>query len=86
MSLKASAANFSVSSALRTTSASLSSMPLTGGMSTGDGISSMTLSSMACTPLFLKAEPHSMGWISPAMVRWRRPAMMSFSDSSPSSR
>jgi hypothetical protein len=27
------------------------------------------MSSMRCTPLFLKAEPHYIGWISLAMVR-----------------
>ena len=41
-----------------------STMPLTGGMSTGDGMYSTTASSIACTPLFLNAEPHSTGTIS----------------------
>jgi hypothetical protein len=34
----------------------------------------MTASSMACTPLFLKAEPHIIGTISLAMVRDAAPA------------
>jgi len=46
----------------------------------------MTASSMRCTPLFLKAVPHSMGWISVAIVRVRRPALISSSVSSPVSR
>ena len=39
-------------------------MPLTGGMSIGDGMNSMTASSIACTPLFLNAVPQSTGTIS----------------------
>ena len=50
--------------------------PLTGGMSTGDGRYSITASSIACTPLFLNAEPHSIGTISLAIVRWRRPFLI----------
>ncbi len=52
----------------------------------GAGMSSTTLSSIACTPLFLKAEPHIIGTISEAMVRVRSPNKMSDSDNSPSSR
>ena len=37
------------------------SMPLTGGMSSGDGRKFTTASSSSCTPLFLKAEPQSTG-------------------------
>ena len=59
----------------RATGLSSSSVPGTGGMSIGDGMYSMTASSMRCTPLFLNAEPHSIGWISPAMVRVRMPSL-----------
>ena len=55
-------------------------------MSTGDGMNSMTASSMRCTPLFLKAVPHSIGWISVAIVRVRMPSLISASVSSPDSR
>jgi hypothetical protein len=48
-------------------------------MSVGEGMYSMTASSMRCTPLFLKAVPHSIGWISPAMVRVRMAALISSS-------
>ena len=41
---------------------------------------------MRCTPLFLKAVPHSIGWISAAIVRVRMPSLISASDSSPASR
>ncbi|CFU78746.1 Uncharacterised protein [Bordetella pertussis] len=41
---------------------------------------------MRCTPLFLNAVPHSIGWISPAMVRWRSATLMSSSSSEPVSR
>ena len=37
------------------------SMPSIGGTSSGDGRKSTTASSSGCTPLFLKAEPHSTG-------------------------
>src|SRR3990170_4114775 len=36
-------------------------MPVTGGMSTGDGRKLTTASSSCCTPLFLKAAPQSIG-------------------------
>jgi hypothetical protein len=55
-------------------------------MSIGDGMNSITASSMRCTPLFLKAVPQSIGWISVAIVRVRRPRMISSSVSSPDSR
>ena len=55
-------------------------------MSIGDGMKSMTASSMRCTPLFLKAVPHSIGWISVAIVRVRMPSLISSSVSSPDSR
>ncbi len=86
MSLNASAESFSSSAALRVVAASFSSVPPTGGMSTGEGRKSITASSMRCTPLFLKAVPHSMGWISVASVRARMPCLISSSDRSPSSR
>ena len=61
MILNASAENGSVSSALRLSSFSSSSMPLTGGRSIGDGSNWMTASSIACTPLFLNAVPQNTG-------------------------
>ena len=36
-------------------------MPVTGGMSSGDGRKSTTASSSGCTPLFLNAEPQMTG-------------------------
>ena len=86
MILKASAENGALSLASRVTSLSLRSKPGTGGMSTGDGNSSMTPSSIRCTPLFLKDEPQNIGCTSPAIVRARRPLTISASVSSPSSR
>ena len=56
------------------------------GTSTGEGISSITLSSIACTPLFLKAVPQVIGTISRLSVRKRRPSMISSSLSSVPSR
>ena len=61
MILNASAENGSVSDALRVSSFSSSSMPVTGGRSDGDGSSWITPSSMACTPLFLNALPQNTG-------------------------
>ena len=65
MILNARAANGSLSSALRSSSASASllsgSVPVTGGMSSGDGRKSTTASSIGCTPLFLNAEPQMTG-------------------------
>ncbi|MDT4853702.1 hypothetical protein FQZ97_879790 [compost metagenome] len=84
--MKAKAENFSLSSALRLVTSSSSSVPLTSAMSTGEGINSITASSMRCTPLFLNAVPHSIGWISVASVRTRRPWVISSSVKSPSSR
>ena len=55
-------------------------------MSTGDGMKSITASSMRCTPLFLNAVPHSIGWISLAIVRVAQAALISSSVSSPASR
>ena len=52
----------------------------------GEGMKSITPSSMRCTPLFLKAVPQNMGWISAAMVRVRMPSLISSSDRSPDSR
>ena len=52
-------------------------------MSIGDGMKSITPSSMRCTPLFLKAVPQNIGWISAAMVRMRMPCLISASVSSP---
>ena len=55
-------------------------------MSIGEGMNSITASSMRWTPLFLNAVPHSIGWISVAMVRVRMPSLISSSVSSPLSR
>ena len=55
-------------------------------MSVGAGMYSITASSIAWTPLFLKAEPHSIGTISLAIVRRRRPRLISSTVSSPPSR
>jgi hypothetical protein len=72
MILNASAENGSSSEPALAFGSFSSLTPLTGGMSIGDGMYSITASSMRCTPLFLKAVPHSIGWISLAMVRVRR--------------
>src|SRR5579862_5202758 len=62
MILKARPANGALSSAGRVT---VSFDPIfvhsTGGMSSGDGRYETTASSRGCTPLFLKADPHSTG-------------------------
>ena len=55
-------------------------------MSVGAGMNSITASSIACTPLFLNADPHIIGTISLAIVRWRSPALISSTVSSPPSR
>jgi hypothetical protein len=55
-------------------------------MSVGAGMYSITASSIAWTPLFLNAEPHIIGTISLAIVRRRRPALISSTDNSPPSR
>ncbi len=46
----------------------------------------MTASSIACTPLFLNALPHSIGTISFLIVRTRNPRLMSSTDRSCPSR
>ncbi|MNM92465.1 hypothetical protein D3C81_1048020 [compost metagenome] len=79
MILKASAEKCSSSAGWRSTSLSCSSWPMMGGTSSGDGRYSMTASSIACTPLFLKALPHSMGTISLRMVRARKACFSSAS-------
>ncbi len=84
--LNASAENLASSEARRVSSLPYSSMPLTAGTSFGDGMYSMTASSIAWTPLFLNAEPHSMMQISTRIERSRRPALISSTDSSPVSR
>src|SRR5690606_38373266 len=61
---------------------SSTSVPFTSGTSTGDGSSWITPSSMACTPLFLNAEPQNIGTISVARVRTRSASMISASASS----
>src|SRR6266511_5032202 len=71
MILKASPANGSLSSGLRTTSLPFGSMPLIGGTSSGDGRKSTTASSSGCTPLYLKAEPHSTGKNAPVTTALR---------------
>ena len=74
------------SDASRVTGLSSSSTPLIAGTSEGEGINSITESSMACTPLFLKAEPHSMGTISLLIVLILKPFLISSSDKSPDSK
>ena len=69
MILNARPANGSSSAARRSPVLPFSSSPFTGGMSIGAGMKSITASSIACTPLFLNAEPHSIGTISLAIVR-----------------
>ena len=86
MILNARPAKGSSSDALRVPSLPFSSSPLTGGMSVGAGMKSITASSIACTPLFLNAEPQSIGTISLAIVRRRRPCLISSAESSPLSR
>src|SRR5204863_95283 len=73
MILKARPANGSSSEARRSPILPFSSSPLTGGISVGAGMKSITASSIACTPLFLNAEPQSIGTISLAIVRVRSP-------------
>lgn len=84
MILKASAENGALSSDLRlsATVSSSTSVPVTSGTSIGDGSSCTTPSSMACTPLFLNAEPQYIGTMSVAVVRTRRASMISASVSS----
>src|SRR5690606_5039666 len=58
----ASAANGSAASGFLMISASVSGcLPTTGGKSSGDGRYAQTASIKACTPLFLKADPHNTG-------------------------
>ncbi len=61
-------------------------MPLMSGMSIGEGMNSMTASSSACTPLFLKAVPHMHSTTSFLIERWRKPWRISSSESSSCSR
>ncbi|MCY1415610.1 hypothetical protein D9M71_311000 [compost metagenome] len=56
------------------------------GISVGAGSSSTTASSTSGTPLFLNDEPHTAGTTSQDRVRMRRPALISSSLRSPSSR
>ena len=86
--LKASAENGSASSGWRSMVllGSSASTPVMAGTSVGAGMNSTTASSMDWTPLFLKALPQSVSTISLWITRWRRPALMSARDRSPSSR
>ena len=62
MILKARPENGSSSEHLRTNSSSVPGfVPVTAATSIGDGRKSTTASSIGCTPLFLKAAPHSTG-------------------------
>ena len=54
-------------------------VPLTAGISAGEGKYSITASNIACTPLFLKAEPQNTGTISLFNVRLRKPFLISSS-------
>ena len=72
ITLKASAANGSSSLLLRVIGVSPSTeTPLMSGTSVGAGKKSTTASSNGCTPLFLKAEPHSTGTKAPETVPLR---------------
>src|SRR5690606_16445245 len=60
--LNPSAANGSDSDGLREISSPLrGSVPCTASLSSGEGNSSITKSSIVCTPLFLNDEPHTIG-------------------------
>ncbi len=85
MILKASAAKGSPSSGLRTTTSSVPGFkPSVAGTSSGLGRKSTTASSRGCTPLFLKADPHSTGTTLPVTVPWRsRRTRVASSGSSP---
>ena len=63
MTLNANALNGSSSFGLRliTISLSFGSKPLIAPISRGDGKKSLTASNSLCTPLFLNAEPQSVG-------------------------
>ena len=61
-------------------------MPSIAFTSSGAGRYSMTASRTACTPLFLKAEPHSANVISFARTLSLRPFLISSSERSPSSK
>jgi len=74
-------ANGSSSPGLRKSGSPFSFAPFTGGMSTATAVIDHG-SSIACTPLFLNAEPHSIGTISLLMVRMRMPFFISSTDSS----
>ena len=74
MILKARAEKGSLSSALRSSMSSgwFGRCPSVGGRSSGLGRKSTTASSMGCTPLFLKADPHRTGTTAAASVAVRR--------------
>ena len=67
-------------------SSSFSNIPVIALTSFGAGRKSTTASNIVCTPLFLKADPHRQGTISFAKVLILIPALISSSDSSPSSK
>ena len=72
MILNARAENGASSLVGRVSGSSLSILwPLTSGTSIGDGRKSITASSSGCTPLFLKAEPHSTGTKTAPIVPFR---------------
>ena len=50
-----------LASRVMTIDSSSGSVPLTGGMSSGEGNKATTQSNKICTPLFLSAEPHTTG-------------------------
>ena len=49
----------------------LGSVPSTASISIGEGINAHTASRTACTPLFLKEEPHKTGKNFPVKVSFR---------------
>ena len=84
--LKARAENFSSSLDSLVLSDPSSSIPTIDGLSSGDGKKCTTESNMACTPLFLKADPHITGTISLVRVRILMPSMISSFERLPSSK
>ena len=84
--LKAKAENLSLSSDFLLLSDPSSEIPTIAGLSKGEGKKWITASSIAWTPLFLKAEPQITGTISLLRVLILKPFIISLLSSSPSSK
>ena len=84
--LKARAENWSLSSDFLLLSDPSSEIPTIAGLSKGEGRKWITASNIACTPLFLKAEPQITGTISLLRVLILKPFIISLLSSSPSSK